>query len=308
MVTAVTGTTWSNKGGTSSTAELRALGAQFNAALVAAGMVQTADTGQVNWTTITWVSGAQTWGYEVWRFNDTLQATKPVFLRLTYSQPSGNMLHLVAQVGTATDGAGNLTSAAGTGVSVTAGTVCCFSGGSTVAATVGSWYVYGDGSAIAIAIHPDRMNASSTGYGGLFFLERVRHTDGSALGDAVTCCWATGIGASVTTQVVLLSNLYAQPASWTYGWFPGQPTGMFSSGVIGTSMFTFPWFTGLSPRLGAPSTMVIGHYRTDMSPGNVFTCDHYGAPRTFVALAPSGSGYAFGMGGGTGITPAIRIF
>jgi hypothetical protein len=304
-VTAATGTTFSAAPATTSTATLRTLGGALSAALASAGMVKTTDTGQINWTTVTWVTGLQTWGYEVWRFNDTLQATKPVFVRLVYSQTSSaNALQVTAQVGTATDGAGNLTSAAGTGTSVTAAVTIC--GASTSgAATVSPWYVYGDGSSLVITSVIDKWTGSSSGFGGFFSLERVRHLDGSPLEDAVCVSWSNGTFASVTTQTVMLSTLYGQQASFTGGWFPSQST-MYSSGVVGADMFTVPWFTGFSPRLGAPSTMLVGYYRTDLSVGNTFTCGHYGAARTFIALGGT-SLYAWGMTGIAAFSPALRI-
>jgi hypothetical protein len=70
--------------------------------------------------------------------------------------------------------------------------------------------------------------------------------------------------------------------------------------VFGSNMYTLPWFTGFTPRLGAPSTMVIGTIRADMATGNVFPITHYGASATFVAISPSG--YSLCMGGAGGIT------
>lgn len=304
---AVTGTTFSAKGGTASTAELRALGAQFSAAIASAGMVKTTDTGQVDWTTITWVTGVQTWGYEVWRFNDALQATKPVFIRLLYTQTTQNILGITAQVGTATDGAGNLASMAGTGTSVTTARAICSNGASTSTTTVSPSYIYGDGSALVMAITPDRHIGGATGFGGLLILERARALDGSALGDGVVCFWLAGATTTTTVQTVFLHNLYAQPAALSNeGLFPSASSGTPASTIIGANMYTFPWFTGFTPRLGAPSTMVIGTARNDMTVGNVFACDHYGTSRSFVALTPTYA-YAFCMNLNGGLVPALRI-
>jgi hypothetical protein len=91
----------------------RAWGTAVNAAIAASGLVQTSDTGQINWTTVTKPTAATTVkGYEIWRFNDSLQSTAPVFIKIEYSSggnTSGNNQQLLFTVGTATNGAGTIT-------------------------------------------------------------------------------------------------------------------------------------------------------------------------------------------------------
>lgn len=86
-------------------------------ALAAVGLVQTADTGQINLAS-PGTSGAYSTslGYEIWRFNDTLQATAPVFIRVEYGngiQGGGGSGFIPTAtwmtVGTGTNGAGTLT-------------------------------------------------------------------------------------------------------------------------------------------------------------------------------------------------------
>lgn len=90
-------------------------------ALVAMGLVQTADTGQINLGTVTIPTALnQDRGYMIFRFNDALQSTKPVFIKVTFrSNISGTagsgiaqvyyVIGLTFQVGTGTNGAGILT-------------------------------------------------------------------------------------------------------------------------------------------------------------------------------------------------------
>lgn len=76
----------------------------------AVGLVQTADTGQINLTTETRPGSNLTAGYQIWRFNDTLQATKPIFIRIQYGTgSSATAPRMQVIVGTGSDGAGNLT-------------------------------------------------------------------------------------------------------------------------------------------------------------------------------------------------------
>jgi hypothetical protein len=73
--------------------------------------VQTGDTGQVNLATVTKPGAANTsQGYEIWRMNDSLQSTKPVFLKLEYgSGGATNTPAIWLTIGTGSDGAGTIT-------------------------------------------------------------------------------------------------------------------------------------------------------------------------------------------------------
>jgi hypothetical protein len=78
--------------------DFRSWGSGLSAQLAAIGLVKTSDTGQIDWTTVLKpTSSGQIRGFEIWRFNDALQATKPVFIRLDYG--SGLGYHLVPFVG-----------------------------------------------------------------------------------------------------------------------------------------------------------------------------------------------------------------
>jgi hypothetical protein len=99
-------------------ADFRAWGADYKTHLAAIGCVQTADTGQINWATATRpttpVNTAA--GYEIWRFNDALQATAPIFFKLEYGTGGSTNAAVGSQapgmwltVGTGSDGAGNIT-------------------------------------------------------------------------------------------------------------------------------------------------------------------------------------------------------
>lgn len=100
-------------------ANFRAGGSAFAAQLAAMGLVQTADTGQIDWLTVGAPSFSdQLMGYEIWRFNDALQSTVPVYVRIEYRCGNSTTTKWVIwiKVGFGTDGAGNLT---GTQVSTT---------------------------------------------------------------------------------------------------------------------------------------------------------------------------------------------
>lgn len=97
-----------------SDATFRVWGAEFNTKLIAAGLVQTADTGQINWTTATRSGG----GYEVYRFNDSLQASAPIFIKLVYAVTGATPPQMTLSLGTGTNGGGTLTGITISSVSV----------------------------------------------------------------------------------------------------------------------------------------------------------------------------------------------
>lgn len=84
---------------------------QFVHDVFALGWVQTSDTGQITISTSTKPgAGSTVVGYEVWKMNDSLQATKPVFLKIEYG--SGGAANTPAwwlTIGTGSDGAGGIT-------------------------------------------------------------------------------------------------------------------------------------------------------------------------------------------------------
>ena len=91
-------------------AQFRAFGATFSAQLAAVGLVQTADTGQINWATVSKPGVSTAAGYEVWRMNDSQQGSSPIFFRFDYGVYTNvNNFWLRVSVGQGSDGAGNLT-------------------------------------------------------------------------------------------------------------------------------------------------------------------------------------------------------
>jgi hypothetical protein len=93
-------------------ANFRIWGKFFSDSLTSAGIVQTSDTGQINWATVTAPAAINTkQGYEIRRFADTLQATKPVYIKFSFgSGGAAGRPSVWVTIGTGSDGAGNITS------------------------------------------------------------------------------------------------------------------------------------------------------------------------------------------------------
>ena len=100
---------WSTVMDQNTDAGFRAWGAELNAKLTAAGLVQTADTGQINWTTVTRAAINTDAGYEIWRFNDTQQSGAPIYLKLHFGSGSAtNIPRIRLIVGTSSNGSGTI--------------------------------------------------------------------------------------------------------------------------------------------------------------------------------------------------------
>lgn len=94
----------------STDAGFRAWVAEFINMLTGAGLVRTSDTGQVNEASVNRPSTNAWAGYAIFRFNDALQATAPIYLRIQFGTgSSGAYPGISIQMGTGTNGAGTLT-------------------------------------------------------------------------------------------------------------------------------------------------------------------------------------------------------
>jgi len=116
--------TWTTNVDHTTDAGFRAWGSELSSKFLAAGLTQTADTGQVNWVTVLRPAINTDGGYEVWRFNDTQQATAPIFIKVFYGTAgTATFPRIRIQVGTASNGTGTVS---GTGsantITITANT------------------------------------------------------------------------------------------------------------------------------------------------------------------------------------------
>lgn len=104
---------WTSRVRHDSDATFREWGSEFSAKLLAVGLTQTADTGQINWTTVTRPGANTDAGYEIWRFNDTAHATTPIFIRFDYGTGSSTTAPRVrVTVGSGSNGSGTITGTA----------------------------------------------------------------------------------------------------------------------------------------------------------------------------------------------------
>ncbi len=299
----------------SSDATFRTWGSAISSAIAATGWVQTADSGQVNWTTVT-IPTAGTFVYEIWRAADALQATDPIYLKIGYSRTSVNGPRIQVTAGTASDGAGTITSAANTNTSVTSARDVYDSTGTAASTVPSRSYVMGDTGCLVLFLTPLVNGAAAQG--GLFAVERLRLIDGTTTTGGFQCVWVPGGAQTVTscnTHVVYTNNTYAQPgASNTQG--PGLAVQLGSSsfgadtGIRNNVVPVLPVMTGGYPELGAPSKWLVALYRTDLPLGHTFQISHYGETATFMACGGtwmSASSLQFSICAKAKLAPAVRI-
>lgn len=87
----------------------RAWSKELHDEMIAGGLVQTSDTGQINFTTANRPANSSVAGYTIYRFNDTLQATAPIFIKFEWGTQSTNQPQVYATVGTGSNGTGTIT-------------------------------------------------------------------------------------------------------------------------------------------------------------------------------------------------------
>lgn len=143
-------------------AEWQAWAGRVEAALSGCGLVQTADTGQQAAASQTYPASVNDWSrYQMWRFNDSLQATYPIFVKIMFGRVAQSFdVHIRVEVGTATDGAGNLVGVQGGPWTI--GDLLSNSGGTASNLQNFSCHTEGYWMIVVDAYHPNmRMHASS---------------------------------------------------------------------------------------------------------------------------------------------------
>lgn len=244
--------TFSNSFSNSTDALFRSWGKAFTDALDAAGFTRAADTGQVNWATVTAPLASNTVaGYAIYYLNDSLHATAPVYVRFEFGTGffSGGVAYprVNVIVGKSTNGAGVLagillpsTSISGTITASGVETLTTYAGYATAGAGYAALIPFVDDS--SVALRPM-----------FFMIERSRDTTGgiSAAGLLIGYCSAIGSTPSLITTadkptirtVSYVSAAYIEqvpPVSLPYsinGVILG-PSASLAAGGIGP---VFPW-------------------------------------------------------------------
>lgn len=243
--------------------DFRLWGSGLNAQIAAVGLVKTADTGQIDWTTVLKPSaGNQKVGYEIWRFNDALQSTKPVFIRIDYGSGSagGSLPSLWATIGTGTNGAGTVTGQVGSTRAIQA------SAGSATPS-----YCSGNASRLSLCTNNGSANGTL-----ILCIERTKTPAGVETGDGIIR-YAYSNNNSVAIQLVPYVGVI--PPDGTFN--PAIDANLGGVSSLGTNVM-------LSPTVffyGKPLFASWCSYKpADILALTPITFDHLGATRTYLPL------------------------
>lgn len=283
--------TWTNN----SDANFRAWGSYLSARMAAVGLVQTADTGQINWTTVTAPSGVGVFqGYEIWRFADALQATAPVYIKIEYGEApaSADGPSVRVQFGSGSNGSGTLTGTLSTQViascpSVTSSAVVFGSGGTARFCVCGGFTTAG-------------------GFGQFFGFERSKDAAGNDTVEAVlwlgsgSATGSTG-NKSIMTWSTTIGDLQISASSLVPAIFPLGATAAFGSQVgVSPIMHQKPIFMN-------PGLNFVGYLTENIAANGTPSVYMYGAAHVYYTLpATSGNSASAWQGPGSG-TEALAL-
>ena len=241
--------------------------------LQAAALTKTSDTGQIDWTTVTRPTTANTFaGYEIYRFTtDTKLADLGCYIKIEYGIGSGTTRAALAfTVGTGTDGAGTLT---GQVTTRTAFTPSDSSFGSTPTYCSG-----GDGRVAAVF----NWSNSPSGTGGNFLLvvERTRNSGGSLTADGIMvfASGSTGTG---------FGSLFAYITSNTVTELPTNRVGSFLQDRTGNYLDSFTLSTVHAVnrnQLINPFVGIVLYYQSDLVRLQPISVSLYGTARNYLPI------------------------
>lgn len=257
-----------------SDADFRTWAQGVHNALAAIGLVQAADTGQINLATVAKPAVVNTVaGYEIWRFADALQATAPVFVKVEYGTGGAvDRPSFFITVGSGTNGAGAINQQATARTQVQSGV-------SEVAGSTKPFDVSGDtGRAFVVG----NQFPTSTLAAYAFFLDRTRDASGAATADGIVY-GVVAQGAPSFTTIPFTGGvpaLGAQPQSPTSGGVSSVGNNVIVSPLLAfLGKVFYTWFGAMNA--------------ADITGDVVFTAQMFGAAHTFRTVRCSSYSLAF---------------
>lgn len=274
-------------------------------ALVACGMVQTADTGQQDFTladngTVAppLITNGILSNFFIMRMNDALQATKPFFLKIRLiSNTSTGIQGLQLQMGSGTDGAGTITGAVGSKTLACSLHSSASSSGLFNTTNQRLTYASGNGSEMVVSIHeaPNTIGESI-----LLTIERTRNDAGVYDGEGVlvqviNAAPHDSTSGAHTYHAVFPTNGATYDLS--YGFMRGQiiprvipDRATFVSGNDFGPLL--PFGGGFFPKFRQTHVAYLFPHADMSTYGNTFTIPIYGVQRTFRQIGWQYSLYA----------------
>jgi hypothetical protein len=243
------------------------------------GWVNTADTGQTavaSFVAPTAINQAR--GYRIYRMDDTLHATHPVYLRIDFgSAGATNNVAVWITLGPATDGAGAISrpwfnSPTGSVAPIQA------SGNST---TLALPYSFGSADTNRVGIAFAHDQATSQGFYLFFTIERTFGADGEPNEDGVLLMYSNLQGTNINRYLYLRYDPVPQAAvEQENRRVQTEYSPSAQSDLVGVSV-VFPWYLGLPRQPG--SNILIGR-RGDWDTSARINVELYGAQHVYQAL------------------------
>lgn len=253
---------------------------EIHNALIAFGWLQTADTGQINFSTVTRPAGTNQYpGFACYQMNDALQSSCAVFIRLDFGT-GGNTdtpgIKLQVAIG-GTNGTGTLTGNVGTQTTM---------GGQGTSANLSNLRTSGDAGSFRALLW-----TTQAGAGFCICIERDKNTNGvdNALGVNYAVCWAAnnagGFGvASQFLQQAGGTGLYDTTRLYAL-------ISSFSSQTWGSSTGVAPVCTSFGPFRNPMIGMLVTGF-VDFAVESTNPVPIYGSSRTYMMGRPSAGGNA----------------
>lgn len=274
-------------------AEFRLLVQFISDALEAGGVIKTTDTGQIDYTSVNYPGSNNTAaGYEIRRFSDAMQATKPVFIKIEYGRAgTASSFGVYITIGTGSDGSGNIT-----GIRRSRDGFPMYMNNAAMAAV--PCYISVDTNRFCFAINHIH---SSAGYMGL---ERTIDSDGAVTDQGLLFAYRPG--ASSMVQEVLFHTGTNPPVESTGGGGSLPPAQQTSGQHTNGNVAVYPqFFFGIGETL-VPGKNACGVFSADFTPGNTYTVSLLGTNHTMMCLNKTG---AYGINrGGSGVAPTSSNF
>ena len=267
--------------------EFRSWAQTLHNALAAHALVQTSDTGQINLATVAKPGAINTVaGYEIWRFNDSLQATAPIFFKIEYGV-GGTTTHPNTwfTVGTATNGAGTLL-----GVTTNRHQLS-----PTTAPTGTNKNVYSSGAANRIWLAYG-IDWATNSFSTFIIVERTKDATGVDTADGFMMMLSNGSSTVIFQSALFLGGTSSQTSA-------GCLVPIISGrGSVGADIALTPavYYQG---RAFYSTTM--GGQVADV-PGNlVYSVNYMGGTHTYLSLAGAVTPYMGMVGSGSTVFPQV---
>ncbi len=203
-----------------STTLMRAHVAFFETLMTNAGWVQTADTGQTAAAAFASGSGTNTVaGYQIWRMNDALQGTYPVYVKFEFgSGATSNCLSIWITVGTGSNGTGTITGILGARTQTY-----------SVATSASTLTSYGSGTSSRVgAVHLYQSVTSNTTF--MWNIERSKDATGANTSDGVILQMTNGVVAQTTHQYLAFTGSLRAAQTYASTIYNGTALGTNASG------------------------------------------------------------------------------